>query len=162
MFFRVGTNYIHTGNYCLSGKLLLEIFKVLPSWIIERTSGCVVEFTSVLHLLVFVFFLHCFEVIYLLEQFWSVMFDCRIQPVGWKQMQSILGWNTFVSENSFYVLGETHQQKKKGNSPTASCPFCSFAFAGMSRPRLLNILPIKAFLSPSQFSWFGSEGFLVP
>ena len=117
------------GNNVLSENLLLEILKVLPSWIIERTSGWNSQQFCICW---FFFSLHCFEVIYLLEQFESVMFGCLWESpiLGWKQI-------FFKAKLSFVW-----------NSPTASCPLCSFAFAGMSKPRLFNILPSEALYGP--------------
>ena len=115
------------GINVLSGKLLLEISKVLPSWIIERTSGWNSQQFCICW---FFFSLHCFEVIYLLEQFESVMFGClRESP--------ILGWKQFFSRPNL-VLCKTHPRRPARSVllPLQACPSPDFSTFFRLRPLL--------------------------
>ena len=139
----------------------LEIFKVLPSWIIERNSVCLLESTIVLYQQLFIFAWNWLEFVYILGQCWSdrLLESTRVRsqniflcPFGiFSQLAWDVGTKSEVCLKKLFLASleikwkafPNMLQSKKSlvlDSPTGSCLFWSFAFAGMSRPRLFSIL----------------------
>ena len=103
------------------------------------------------------FFSHCLPVGYKNHSYLSCLVAEVLTSPAWKKSKGF-GWNEFEVKNLLkgaFFWG--------GNSPTASWPFCSFALAGMSRPRLFNMATLL-YTRPwvlLQFSWFWWKPFLV-
>ena len=131
------------GINVLSENLLLEILKVLPSWIIERTSG----WNSQQFCICWFFSLYIASKLYI---YWNNLVVCGSHPF-W------VGSKFFSRPN--LVFCETHPRRPVRSAllPLQACPSPDFSTFFRLRPLLAPWCRIVRL--PLQFSWFGSGGF---